>query len=74
MQFNKQLLTMWKKSSGIAIQIKGTTLQNYHSDAATETLKSNKFSWRNNNSAPASRLFVHIFAVPARLQREMAKF
>ena len=30
MQFNKQLLTMWKKSSGIAIQIKGTTLQNYH--------------------------------------------
>ena len=65
---------MWTKSIGIAIQIKGTTLQNYQGHAATATSKSNRFSWRNNNSAPASRLFVHFFAVPARLQREMTKF
>ena len=28
--------------------------------------------WQNNNSARASRFFVHFFAVVARLQRESA--
>lgn len=38
------------------------------------TLKSNRFSYQNNNSPRASRLFVHFYAVPARLLREMTKF
>ena len=30
--------------------------------------------WQNNNFARASRFFVHFFAVPAQLRREMTKF
>ena len=41
---------------------------------ATATSKSNRFSKENNNSARASRLFVHFFAVSAQLRREMTKF
>ena len=41
---------------------------------ATATTKSNKFSKQNNNSARASRFFVHFFAVSAQLRREMTKF
>ena len=41
---------------------------------ATTKLKSNRFSYQNNNSPRASRLFVHFYAVPARLLREMTKF
>ena len=36
--------------------------------------KNNRFSSQNNSSALASRFFVHFFAVPARLRREMTKF
>ena len=51
------------------------TLLNYDGDNnATTTLKSNRFSYQNNNSPRASRLFVHFYAVPARLLREMTKF
>ena len=39
-----------------------------------ESQKSNIFNERNNNSARASRFFVHFFAVPAQLRREMTKF
>ena len=39
-----------------------------------ERQKSNRFNEQNNNSARASRLFVHFFAVPAKLRREMTKF
>ena len=39
-----------------------------------ERLKQNSFYEQNNNSARASRFFVHFFAVPAQLRREMDKF
>ena len=39
-----------------------------------QTSKSSGFSWQNNSSARVSRFFVHFFAVPARLRREMTKF
>ena len=39
-----------------------------------ERQKSNRFNEQNNNSARASRLFVHFFAVPAQLRREMTNF
>ena len=39
-----------------------------------ERQKSNGFNEQNNNSARASRFFVHFFAVPAQLRREMTKF
>ena len=39
-----------------------------------ERQKSNRFNEQNNNSARASRFFVHFFAVPAQLRREMTKF
>ena len=41
---------------------------------ATATSKNNRFSKQNNNSARASRFFVHFFAVSAQLRREMTKF
>ena len=39
-----------------------------------ERQRSNKFNDQNNNSARASRFFVHFFPVPAQLRREMTKF
>ena len=39
-----------------------------------ERQKSNRFNEKNNNSARSSRFFVHFFAVPAQLRREMTKF
>ena len=39
-----------------------------------ERQKNNRFNEQNNNSARASRFFVHFFAVPAQLRREMTKF
>ena len=39
-----------------------------------ERPKSNRFDEQNNNSARASRFFVHFFAVPAQLRREMTKY
>ena len=39
-----------------------------------ERQKSNRFNEQNNNSARASRLFVHFVTVPAQLRREMTKF
>ena len=44
------------------------TLQNYDGDGKGIVKK------RNNNSARASRFFVHFFAVPAQLRREMTQF
>ena len=48
----------------------------YETTTATETgtSKSNRFNEQNNSSARASRFFVHFFAVPAQLRREMTKF
>ena len=40
----------------------------------TEHQKSNRFNEQNNNSARASRIFVHFFAVPVQLRHEMTKF
>ena len=39
-----------------------------------ERKKSNRFNEQNNNSARASRFFVHFFAVPAQLRPEMTNF
>ena len=39
-----------------------------------ERRKSNRSNEQNNNSAYVSSLFVHFFAVPAQLRREMIKF
>ena len=39
-----------------------------------ERLKHNWFYEQNNNSVRTSRFFVHFFAVPAQLRREMSKF
>ena len=36
--------------------------------------KSNRFNEQNNNSARASRFFIHFLAVPVQLRREMTKF
>ena len=48
------------------------TLRNYDGDG--ERQKNNWFNEQNNNSAHASRFFVHFFAVPAQLRHEMTKF
>ena len=53
------------------------SLRNDDDDDGNENgKKSNRFNWdkQNNNFARASRLFVHFFAVVARLQRETAQF
>ena len=39
-----------------------------------ERQKSDRFNEQKNNSACASRCFVHFFAVPAQLRREMITF
>ena len=39
-----------------------------------ERVKPNGFHEQNNNSARASRFFVHFLAVPAQQRREMTKF
>ena len=39
-----------------------------------ECQKKNRFNEQNNNSARASRFFVHFFAFTAQLRREMTKF
>ena len=41
--------------------------------AATGTSKSNGLTSQNNSSARALRFFVHFFAVPAQMRREMTK-
>ena len=53
------------------------TLQNYDGydgDGKENVKKSNRFNEQKNNSARASRFFVHFFAVLAQLRREMTKF
>ena len=49
------------------------TLRNNDSDS-NSSVESNRFSWQNNYIARASRFFLHFFAVPTRLRREMTKF
>ena len=46
-------------------------LRDYDDDGGQ---KHNRFYEQNNNSARASRFFVHFFATPAQLRREMSKF
>ena len=41
---------------------------------ATGKSKNNRFNEQNNNSARASRFFVHFFAFTAQPRREMTKF
>ena len=41
------------------------TLQNYGGDGKGNVKAGNRFNGQNNNSARASRFFVHFFAVPA---------
>ena len=62
-------------------QIEGLSISSFNKDLTKlrrrrqrESQKSNIFNERNNNSARASRFFVHFFAVPAQLRREMTKF
>lgn len=50
------------------------TLLNYDGDSNDNVKKQYRFSYQNNDSPRASRLFVHFYAVPARLLREMTKF
>ena len=47
------------------------TLRNYDGDGKENVKKNNRFNEQNNNSARASRFFVHFFAVPAQQRREM---
>ena len=42
--------------------------------AVTGTSKNNRFNEQKNNSARASRFFVHFFAFTTQLRREMTKF
>ena len=49
------------------------TLRNYDDDGNRNVKKSNRFDEQNDNSARASRVFVHFFAVPSQLRREMTK-
>ena len=46
------------------------TLRNYDGDGKE---KSNRFNGQNN-SAHASRFFIHSFAAPAQLRHEVTKF
>ena len=46
----------------------------YETTTPTGTSKNNRFNEQNNNSARASRFFVHFFAFTAQLRREMTKF
>ena len=50
------------------------TLRNYDGDGKENVKKSNRFNQQKNNNSRASRFFVHFFAVPAQLRREMTKF
>ena len=50
------------------------TLRNYDGDGKENVKKAIGFNEQNNNSACASHFFVHFFAVPAQLRREMTKF
>ena len=50
------------------------TLRNYDGDGKENVKKNNRFNEQNNNSARASRFFVHFFAFTAQLRREMTKF
>ena len=38
-----------------------------------ERQKNNRFNEQNNNSARASRFFVHLFSVPVQVRREMTE-
>ena len=49
------------------------TLRNCDGDGKETRQKSNRFNEQNNDSARASRIFVHFFAVPGKLRREMTK-
>ena len=49
-------------------------LQNHDDDGKGNFKKAIGLMSKNNNSARASRHFVHFFAVPAQLRREMTKF
>ena len=50
------------------------TLRNYDGNGKENIKKNDRFNEQNNNSARASRFFLHFFAVPAQLRREMTKF
>ena len=50
------------------------TLRNYDGDGKENVKKkNNRFNEQNNNSARASRFFVHLFSVPVQVRREMTK-
>ena len=50
------------------------TLRNYDGDGKENVKKAIGLISKKNNNARASRFFVHFFAVPAQLRREMTKF
>ena len=50
------------------------SLSNDDGDGKENGKKAIGVDWQNNNVARALRLFVHFFAVTARLQSESAKF
>ena len=48
------------------------SLSNDDGDGNEDGKKAIGLDWQNNNFAPASRFFVHFFAVTTRLRRETA--
>ena len=48
------------------------SLSNDHGDVNENANKAIGLDWQNNNFARASRFFVHVLAVTARLRRENA--
>ena len=50
------------------------SLSNDHGDVNENANKAIGLDWQNNNIARASRFFVHVLAVTARLRRENALF
>ena len=50
------------------------SLRKYDGDGNKNGKKAAGFNWQNNTFARASRIFVHVFAVDARLQSETSYF
>ena len=50
------------------------TFRNYDGDGKENVKKAIGLISKKNNNSRASRFFVHFFAVPAQLRREMTKF
>ena len=61
-------------SSSAAVVLQSRDLTKLRRRRQGERQKNNRFNEQNNNSARASRISVHFFAVPAEQRREMTTF